>query len=141
MKNLLTRITPIADSRGAIVALEALREHVPFDIKRVYYMYDLQHDKPRGHHAHKVTDQILICLHGGCDVLMDDGVCESTYTLSAPYEILHIPPMYWHTLSNFLDSTVIMAIASERYNESDYIRQYTDFIDLVQAQQASKAEK
>ncbi|PHJ40200.1 FdtA/QdtA family cupin domain-containing protein [Vibrio sp. PID17_43] len=122
----------IGDHRGNLVALEGNR-NIPFDIKRVYYLYGLQPDLPRGFHAHRELVQVAVCINGQCDILMDDGQSKQTVTLASPTKGLVINIMQWHEMSNFSENCVLMVLASDAYDESDYIRDYSDFLREVNA--------
>lgn len=118
------------DDRGSLVALEEFKD-IPFEIKRVYYMYDTKKDVHRGFHAHKNLEQILICIHGSCNVLLDNGTEKKIISLERPYEGLYIPNNIWREMYNFSSDAVLMVLASEFYNEEDYIRDYQEFQNFV----------
>ena len=114
------------DHRGQLVALEELKD-IPFEIKRVYYMYDTGEGVRRGYHAHKALEQILICIHGSCKVLLDNGSETKVVSLEKPYEGLYIANDIWREMYDFSSDAVLMVLASEYYNEDDYIRDYDAF--------------
>jgi hypothetical protein len=116
----------IVDSRGNLTFLEA-NNHVPFDVRRVFYLYDIPTGESRGAHAHKKLHQFLICLAGSFDVLLDDGIEKNRVHLNRPWVGLHIPPMIWAAEVNFDPGSVCLVLASEYYEESDYFRNYDDF--------------
>ncbi|CAM6314619.1 sugar 3,4-ketoisomerase [Enterobacter hormaechei] len=118
------------DERGSLVALEQAND-VPFDIKRVYYMFNTQKEIRRGFHAHKRLVQIAIVVKGTCKFLMDDGNEKVNITLDNPATGLLIEPMIWHEMYDYSDDSVLLVLASDLYDESDYIRNYDDFIKLV----------
>ena len=118
------------DDRGMLVALEEGKE-IPFDVKRVYYMYDTVPGVRRGLHAHKCLEQILICIHGSCKIHLDDGEETEEVELSSPYEGLYIPNDIWREMYDFSADAVLMVLASVIYDESDYIRSYDEFIKYV----------
>ena len=118
------------DERGQLVALEENR-NVPFDIKRVYYMYDTTEGTVRGKHAHKSLEQILICVNGSCTVTLDNGFEKEKVVLDKPFEGLYISNNTWREMSDFAKDTVLMVLASEWYNEDDYIRDYDEFLRFV----------
>ena len=122
----------IADTRGNLTFVEG-NEHIPFDIKRVYYLYDVPGGAARGGHAHKNLQQIIIALSGSFDVLLDDGVDTKTYTLNRAFQGLYLSNMIWRELDNFTSGAVCMVLASERYDENDYYRDYEEFIEAVGA--------
>lgn len=118
------------DSRGQLVALEEKKE-IPFDIKRVYYIYDTQDGVRRGFHAHKSLKQLLICVHGSCKVLLDNGKERETVLLDKPYEGIFIQSNMWREMYDFSPGAVLLVLASEIYDESDYIRDYDKFLEMV----------
>ncbi|MBQ4531286.1 MAG: WxcM-like domain-containing protein [Lachnospiraceae bacterium] len=118
------------DDRGMLVALEEF-DDIPFEIKRVYYMYDTKGGVHRGFHAHKNLEQILICIHGSCDVLLDNGKQKKIVSLEKPYEGLYVPNNMWREMYNFSSDAVLMVLASEHYVEADYIRDYDEFLKFV----------
>lgn len=115
------------DKRGQLVALEAFKD-IPFEIKRVYYMYDTGLNVRRGFHAHKDLKQILICIHGSCKILLDDGKEKTIVPLDKPYEGLYVSNDMWREMFDFSEDAVLMVLASEYYDESDYIRDYDEFL-------------
>ena len=118
------------DSRGQLVALEEFND-IPFEIKRVYYMYGTTNGVRRGFHAHKSLEQILVCVCGSCNVLLDNGKEKKIVSLEKPYEGLYVAHDMWHEMYNFSDGAVLMVLASEVYQEEDYIRNYEDFLKFV----------
>lgn len=103
--------------------------HVPFDIKRVFYLYDIPGGESRGAHAHKVCHQFLVAASGAFEVVLDDGTNKRTVLLNRPFYGLHIPPGIWAAEQGFSSGSVCLVLASEKYDESDYIRTYNDFIE------------
>ena len=118
------------DDRGMLVALEEYKD-IPFEIKRVYYMYDTKKDVHRGFHAHKSLEQILICIHGSCKVLLDNGTEKKIVSLEKPYEGLYIANNMWREMYDFSEDAVLMVLASEYYKEEDYFRDYNEFLRMV----------
>lgn len=118
------------DERGQLVALETFRD-IPFEIKRVYYMYDTEKGVCRGHHSHKTLEQILICIHGSCKILLDNGEEKKVVPLEKPYEGLYVPKNMWREMFDFSEDAVLMVLASEYYNEEDYIRNYNEFLNEI----------
>lgn len=118
------------DERGMLVALEELKD-IPFEIKRVYFMYDTKSDVHRGFHAHKTLEQILICINGSCKVLLDNGKDRKIVSLEKPYEGLYISNDMWREMFDFSEDAVLMVLASDFYNEEDYIRDYQQFKEIV----------
>lgn len=117
----------LGDDRGKLVAIEEYRQ-VPFDIKRVYYIYSTQANVVRGFHAHKELNQVAICVSGSCKMLLDDGVSKSIVLLDDASKGVEISPMVWHEMHDFSKNCVLLVLASEYYDESDYIRDYEDFL-------------
>lgn len=121
---------PHGDDRGQLVAIEEMKD-LPFDIKRVYYIYDTLPGVRRGFHAHKCLQQILLCVNGSCKIHLDDGHSTAEVTLDQPNEGLYISNNMWREMYDFTPGTVLLVLASEYYDEADYIRNYDDFIKMV----------
>ena len=121
---------PHGDDRGQLIALEEYPD-IPFEIKRVYYMYDTKGGVHRGFHAHKNLEQILICIHGSCKVLLDNGKEKKIVHLEKPYEGLYVPNNMWREMYDFSPDAVLLVLASEIYKEEDYIRNYDEFLQMV----------
>lgn len=128
----LIELPKISDPRGNLSFVEGGR-HLPFDIKRIFYLYDVPTGEDRGAHAHRELHQFLICLSGSFDVSLDDGFNKSIVHLNRPWRGLHIPPMIWASEINFDPGSVCLVLASDYYIESDYIRNYSEFISEVQS--------
>ena len=126
------RFPPHGDDRGQLVALEAL-EDIPFEIKRVYYIYDTLPDVVRGKHAHRCLEQILICVHGSCKVALEDGQTRQEICLDDPTLGLYISNDTWREMYDFSEGAVLLVLASEHYDEADYIRDYAKFLEMVQS--------
>jgi len=120
----------ITDPRGNLTFIESDR-HVPFEIKRVFYLYDVPTGNDRGAHAHKELHQFLICLAGSFDVTLDDGTKKSTVHLNRPWKGLHIPPMIWAAEVNFDPGSICLVLVSELFDEADYYRDYNEFLKAV----------
>lgn len=118
------------DNRGSLVALENLKE-IPFEIKRVYYITDTQKNVTRGYHAHKNLKQVLICVHGSCKIGLDNGNERREIVLNKINEGLYIESNIWRTMYDFSEGAVLLVLASELYDEADYIRNYDEFIEYV----------
>ena len=118
------------DDRGKLVSLEG-GQNIPFDIKRVYYMYDTIEGVRRGFHAHKCLQQILIPIHGTCKIHLDDGTETAEVVLDKPYEGLYISNDVWREMYDFSPDAVLMVLASEFYDEKDYIRDYDKFLEYI----------
>lgn len=116
----------IEDPRGNLTFIEGGR-HAPFEIKRVYYLYDVPGGSSRGGHAHKELHQLLIAMSGSFDVLLDDGENQVKYHMNRSYYGLYIPPMVWREIDNFSSGSVCMVLASAHYEEADYFRDYGVF--------------
>lgn len=121
---------PHGDERGQLVAIEALRD-LPFEFKRVYYIYDTKDGVRRGFHAHYDLEQILICVSGSCKIHLDNGFETEEVLLDKPSEGLYIANNMWREMYDFTKDAVLLVIASRPYEESDYIRNYDDFIKMV----------
>ena len=117
----------ISDPRGNLTFIEGMH-HVPFDIQRVYYLYDVPGGAERGGHAHKALQQLIIAMSGSFDVVLDDGVNRKRVHLNRSYSGLYVCPMIWRELDNFSSGSVCMVLASNRYDESDYYRDYAEFL-------------
>jgi hypothetical protein len=117
----------IADPRGNLTFIEGGR-HVPFDIKRVYYLYDVPGGAERGGHAHKNLHQLVIALSGSFDVVLDDGTQKKRFHLNRSYYGIYVCPMIWRELDNFSSASVCMVLASNLYDEADYYRDYQEYV-------------
>jgi len=122
----------IEDPRGNLTFIEG-GQHVPFEIKRVYYLYDVPGGSHRGGHAHKELHQLLIAMSGSFDITLDDGRTKFKYHLNRSYYGLYIPPMTWREIDNFSSGSVCMVLASAHYSEADYYREYAEFCRAVGA--------
>ena len=126
----LIEFTPKGDSRGWLIALENLKE-VPFEIRRVYYIYGTELGVRRGMHAHRDLQQIAICVCGACTFLLDDGRERRSIRLDRPDRGLHIRSMVWREMENFTRDCVLLVLANRLYDENDYIRGYDQFKNAV----------
>ena len=120
----------ITDPRGNLTFIEGNR-HVPFDIRRVYYLYDVPGGAERGGHAHKDLHQLIVAMSGSFDVVLDDGKNKQRIHLNRSYNGLYVCPMIWRELDNFSSGSVCMVLASNQYDESDYYRDYNEYITAV----------
>jgi dTDP-4-dehydrorhamnose 3,5-epimerase-like enzyme len=120
----------LGDDRGELTVLEQ-NDLVPFDIKRVYYIYNTIKNISRGFHAHKNLEQLAICISGSCLILLDDGNKKENVLLDNPNKGLLINKMIWHEMSNFSSDCILMVLASDFYDEDDYIRSYEAFKELI----------
>lgn len=125
----LINLETMQDSRGSLISLEST-QNIPFTIKRVYYLYDLTNDKPRGFHAHRKLEQVIVCMSGSCRLVLDDGIERQEITLDDPSKAVFIPQMVWREMHNF-NNCLLMIIASEHYDPADYIHSYNDFSQEV----------
>ena len=121
---------PHGDDRGQLVAIEENKD-LPFDVKRVYYIYDTLPGVRRGFHAHKNLEQILLCVNGTCKIHLDNGFDTAEVVLDKPNEGLYISNDMWREMYDFTPGTVLLVLASEHYDEADYIRDYQQFLKLV----------
>ena len=117
----------LGDHRGSLVVAEANR-NVPFNIQRLYYIFGAQPDVPRGFHAHKDLQQIAFCIQGSCKMLMDNGKEKLEVLIGQSNKGLFIPPMVWHEMHDFSKDCILLVLASDYYEESDYIRNYDQFL-------------
>ncbi|GJA18767.1 sugar 3,4-ketoisomerase [Aeromonas caviae] len=120
----------LGDERGALIALES-NNQIPFDMNRVYYLYGTKPGVARGFHAHKKLKQLAVCIKGSCRFVMDDGSNKQEVILSTPDKGLLIDAMQWHEMYDFSDDCVLLVLANQPYDESDYIRDYSKFIEAV----------
>lgn len=118
-----------SDRKGNLSVVENMIT-VPFDIKRIYYLYDVPGGASRGGHAHKTLHEMIVAVGGSFTVTLDDGRMKRTFFLNRPYQVLHILPGMWRTLDDFSSGAVCMVLASDLYDEEDYIRDYEDFLYL-----------
>ena len=129
----LIDLPKVSDPRGNLSFIEA-GQHVPFDIKRVYYLYDVPGGSDRGSHAHKTLHQFIVAMSGSFDVVLDDGRAQKRFHLNRSYYGLYICPMMWRYLDNFSSGAVCMVLASAHFNEKDYIRDHGEFLAEVNRQ-------
>ena len=120
----------LGDERGSLIAIEQ-GHNAPFEIKRVYYIFDTKEDVERGFHAHINLKQICIALKGSCTFVLDDGYKREEIKLDNPNQGLYIEGLIWREMKNFTPDCVLVVLASEHYNESDYIRDYDKFLEEV----------
>lgn len=126
----LLALPRIDDPRGKLTFVEGGR-HLPFEIRRVFYLYDVPTEESRGAHAHRNLHQVLICLSGSFNVAVDDGTSTRLIHLNRPWQGLHVPPMIWAAEVDFDPGSVCLVLASDRYDEADYIRHYNEYLALV----------
>ena len=123
----IIQLPKIPDARGNLSVVEQ-RKDVPFDIARVYWLYDVPGGEERGAHAHRTLCQLLVAVSGSFDVVLDDGKRKQTFTLNRPYQGLLLVPGIWRELKNFSSGSVCMVLASQVYEKEDYIRDYQEFL-------------
>lgn len=126
----IIELPKVTDRRGNLTFAEGNR-HVPFEIKRVYYLYDVPGGETRGGHAHKHLEQFIIAIGGSFDVILDGGFNKKRFHLNRAYYGLYVPSMIWRELDNFSSGSVCLVLASEYYDRKDYIRDYDVFKELV----------
>jgi len=126
----IIELPKITDPRGNLTFIEG-DHHVPFDIRRVYYLYDVPGGAERGGHAHKDLSQLIVAMSGSFDVLLDDGREKRRFHLNRSYYGLYVCPMIWRELDNFSSGSVCMVLASNRYDEADYYRDYDQFLKAL----------
>ncbi|WP_461201872.1 sugar 3,4-ketoisomerase [Anoxybacillus sp. TBDG-1] len=120
----------IGDSRGALIAIESGKS-IPFEIKRIYYIFNTRSDVVRGKHAHKKLEQVFICLSGSCTLLIDDGEKREEIFLNDKTRGIYIQSMIWREIYDFSSDCVLVVLASQHYDEDDYIRDYATFLKIV----------
>lgn len=120
----------MGDERGSLIAFEE-NHNVPFDIKRVFYIYGTQEGVPRGQHSHFKTKELLVAINGGCKVTLDDGQKKETYTLNKPNVGLFKDALIWVAMHDFSQDCILMVLADTYYEDSDYIRDYDQFLEIA----------
>jgi dTDP-4-dehydrorhamnose 3,5-epimerase-like enzyme len=126
----IINLPKIADPRGNLTFIEGGR-HVPFQIQRVYYLYDTPGGAERGGHAHKELQQLIVAMSGSFDVILNDGREKKRFHLNRSYYGLYVCPMIWRELDNFSSGSVCMVLASNFYDESDYFRDFQEFLKAL----------
>ena len=130
MEDKIINFKVMGDDRGSLIAFEE-NQNVPFDIKRVFYIYGTQVGIPRGQHSHYKTKQLLVAVNGGCKVTLDNGMKKETYTLNKPNVGLLQESLIWGTMHDFSHDCILMVFADTYYDDSDYIRSYDKFLEIV----------
>jgi len=129
----IIEFTPLGDSRGSLVALEAHRS-IPFDIKRVYYIFATKMGVSRGYHAHRNLKQVAVCVTGSCRFILDDGFERQEVVLDSSTKGLLIEGLIWREMHDFTPDCVLMVLASDYYDEDDYVRDYHKFVKEAREQ-------
>lgn len=132
----IIELPKITDPRGNLTYIEG-DNHIPFDIRRVYYLYDVPGGAERGGHGHKALHQLIVAMSGSFDVLLDDGFEKKRYHLNRSYYGLYVCPMIWRELDNFSSGSVCMVLASNLYDEDDYYRDYLQFAKALSAREGA----
>ena len=132
----IVELPRVTDPRGNLTFIEG-SETVPFDIRRVYYLYDVPGGESRGGHAHKQLQQLIVAASGSLDVFVDDGTNQERFFLNRSYYGLYMPPMIWRELDDFSSGSVCVVLASEHYDRDDYFYDYEDFRASARARQAA----
>lgn len=127
----IIELPKISDPRGNLTFVEA-GNHIPFEIRRVYYLYDVPGGAERGGHAHKDLSQLIIAMSGSFDVVLSDGGNSKRFHLNRSYYGLYVCPMIWRELDNFSSGSVSMVLASNFYDEADYYRNFDEYLTNVQ---------
>jgi dTDP-4-dehydrorhamnose 3,5-epimerase-like enzyme len=130
MKHRLLNLKIMGDERGSLIAFEEA-QNVPFDVKRVYCIFNTDVNARRGKHAHKDLKQVLFCPTGSCTILLDDGYKKVEVSLDSPDKGLYIEGTIWREMYKFSPDCVLTVLANDYYNENEYIRNYEEFLKLV----------
>jgi dTDP-4-dehydrorhamnose 3,5-epimerase-like enzyme len=137
MKNIIkTKLSyiieiPKIQDEGFLSFMEG-KNHIPFEIKRIYYIYDVIKNAVRGKHAHIKTKQVIFCIRGSITIILDNGVDKEAITLNKPNQGLFLDKMMWHEMVAFKEGTVLLTVASDKYKEEDYIRNYRKYLEEVE---------
>ncbi|MGC8913266.1 MAG: sugar 3,4-ketoisomerase [Thermoplasmata archaeon] len=133
----IIELQKISDARGNLTFIEGMK-HIPFEIKRVFYLYDVPGGATRGGHAHYKLEQFVIAVSGSFDVIVDDGNNRKKFSMNRSYYGLYIPPLIWREINNFSTGAVCLVLASEVYDENDYIRDYEKFIKVAKEMKSNE---
>ncbi|RUT67232.1 dTDP-6-deoxy-3,4-keto-hexulose isomerase [Morganella morganii] len=126
----LIEFKTLGDERGSLISLEQ-NKNIPFEIKRIYYIFGTKENVSRGFHAHKKLKQLAVCVRGSCRFVMDNGTQKEEIILDSPDKGLVIDTMQWHEMHDFSEDCIIIVLANDYYDESDYIRNYENFRSLI----------
>ncbi|AYF43047.1 QdtA [Halobacteriovorax sp. BALOs_7] len=126
----LKRLKTFTDERGSLISIEVGNE-IPFIVKRLYYIFNTK-NLPRGFHAHKNLEQMLICVSGSCDIKLDDGINSKVYKLNDPSKYLYINKPLWREIYNFSKDCCLIVLANELYDKNDYINSYEEYIQFLE---------
>lgn len=126
----IINLPKIQDPRGNLSFAEA-KKHIPFEIKRAFWIYDVPGGEMRGGHAYKTQEEFIISLSGSVDVVIDNGEYKTIYVLNRSYFGLYVPPMHWRQMINFSTNSIVLVLSSSFYNENDYIRDYAEFLKMI----------
>ncbi len=129
-KGYIIDLPKIVDPRGNLTVAEGVKD-VPFEVKRVYWTYDVPSGESRGGHAHRCCEEFIVAVSGSFDVTLDDGRERRTFHLNHPYQGLYVGTGIWRTLDDFSSGAVCLVLASERFEEEDYIREYDDYTEYL----------
>jgi dTDP-4-dehydrorhamnose 3,5-epimerase-like enzyme len=129
----LIDLPKVHDPRGNLTFIEGTR-HIPFEIKRVFYLYDVPGGETRAGHANKKLEQFIVAMSGSFDIVLDDGHSRKTYALNRSYYGLYIPGMIWREIENFSSGSVCLVLASDFYDAEDYYREYNEFLAAVKGE-------
>lgn len=124
----IVELPKISDPRGNLTFVEGGGRHIPFDIKRIYYLYDVPEGADRGSHGHKALQQLIVAISGSFEVVLDDGVNKKSFHLDTPNQGLLVSPMMWRDIHGFSSGAACLVLASELYSEDDYYRNYDDYL-------------
>jgi dTDP-4-dehydrorhamnose 3,5-epimerase-like enzyme len=131
-KGRIIELPKIVDSRGNLTVIESGRQ-IPFDMARIYYLYDVPGGEARGGHAHRTLHEFLIAANGSFDVVLDYGDEKERFTLNRSYYGLYIPPLIWREMDNFSSGSVCLVVASDFYDEADYLRDHSQYLEAAHA--------
>ena len=132
-KKFKVALKSISDERGKLIVLDRY-ENLTFDLKRAYYIYGTEKNTTRGFHAHRKLTQLAICLNGSVKLMLDDGAHKENFLLTQKDEALIIAPLIWHEMCDFSKDCILLVLANDYYKESDYIRDYNEFLSLANSQ-------